>query len=331
MPGGMSFAVIDPNKFVEEILPKHFKSAKFASFTRKLHRWGFVRVDDISGEFYHELFRKNRYDLAQKMSCKGEDDQDQEKQPKASRREPQERDHRHQLQEQQASVARPSGSNNSTTSPHGPAAEETTTPSVPLAAPEAAGAAPSMPQVPTHSPPYHHQYQELPSQQAMISRTASVPASPPTRPRLRSFLTDSNVAIMAEQKRQEEKAAQKKQVLDEMGTGELMALLRERRLQEAATATSTGTGGGGSTSTVAAAAAAADAAVAAVDAAAKAEAEYLMLSSPSIPPFAQLPPLAGVPLPHHHPHHSTTAGTIAAVAPPLPPRTHHIRYYYPPM
>lgn len=75
MPGGRSFAVVNPKKFVEEILPKDFKSAKYASFTRKLHRWGFLRVDDISGEFYHRLFQRNRFDLAEKMSCHKTDEE----------------------------------------------------------------------------------------------------------------------------------------------------------------------------------------------------------------------------------------------------------------
>ena len=88
MPRGLSFAVIDPGKFVEEILPKHFKSAKFSSFTRKLHRWGFIRVDDISGEFYHELFRKNRFDLAEKMSCHYENKVDDEKEEEAKKPKP---------------------------------------------------------------------------------------------------------------------------------------------------------------------------------------------------------------------------------------------------
>lgn len=69
MPGGRSFAVIDPELFVQEILPKHFKAAKFASFTRKLHRWGFSRVDDIGREFFHSFFQRNRFDLAEKISC----------------------------------------------------------------------------------------------------------------------------------------------------------------------------------------------------------------------------------------------------------------------
>lgn len=48
-----------------------FKQAKYSSFTRKLHRWGFMRHfrGDESGAFYHEHFRKGDLDLAEKMVC----------------------------------------------------------------------------------------------------------------------------------------------------------------------------------------------------------------------------------------------------------------------
>lgn len=69
MPGGRSFVVIRPKAFVADILPKHFKSAQFASFTRKLARWGFSRCEDGTGEFYHPQFRRGRIDLAERMTC----------------------------------------------------------------------------------------------------------------------------------------------------------------------------------------------------------------------------------------------------------------------
>eukprot|EP00934_Nitzschia_sp_Nitz4_P003249 Nitzschia sp. Nitz4//scaffold282_size24342//21153//22040//NITZ4_008356-RA/size24342-processed-gene-0.35-mRNA-1//-1//CDS//3329545632//3239//frame0 len=69
MPGGRSFAVFRPKAFVSDILPKHFKSAQFSSFTRKLARWGFTRTEDGTGEFYHPQFRRGRLDLAEQMTC----------------------------------------------------------------------------------------------------------------------------------------------------------------------------------------------------------------------------------------------------------------------
>lgn len=42
-PDGKSFLIVKPKAFVADILPNHFKQAKYSSFTRKLHRWGFQR------------------------------------------------------------------------------------------------------------------------------------------------------------------------------------------------------------------------------------------------------------------------------------------------
>jgi hypothetical protein len=69
MPYGKSFVIIRPTAFVNEILPEYFKSVQYSSFTRKLHRWGFTRQEDGTGEFYHNDFRKGRIDLAEKMTC----------------------------------------------------------------------------------------------------------------------------------------------------------------------------------------------------------------------------------------------------------------------
>ena len=73
-PSGKSFAVLDAKEFTAGILPDHFKSAKFSSFTRKLHRWGFTRHyrGEEAGAFFHKDFQKDRLDLAEKMTCKNE-------------------------------------------------------------------------------------------------------------------------------------------------------------------------------------------------------------------------------------------------------------------
>ena len=71
MPSGESFSIVKPKDFVAGILPDHFKSAKYSSFTRKLHRWGFVRQyrGEEAGAFYHKDFKKDRLDLVEKMTC----------------------------------------------------------------------------------------------------------------------------------------------------------------------------------------------------------------------------------------------------------------------
>ena len=71
MPSGKSFNIIDSKRFTAEILPEYFKSAKYSSFTRKLHRWGFVRHyrGDEAGAFFHKDFQKDRPDLVEEMTC----------------------------------------------------------------------------------------------------------------------------------------------------------------------------------------------------------------------------------------------------------------------
>jgi hypothetical protein len=70
-PSGKSFNIIKPKVFTTDILPSHFKSAKYSSFTRKLHRWGFMRHyrGEEAGAFYHKCFQKGRLDLVEKMTC----------------------------------------------------------------------------------------------------------------------------------------------------------------------------------------------------------------------------------------------------------------------
>lgn len=71
MPSGKSFNILKPKVFVADILPEHFKDAKYSSFTRKLHRWGFMRHyrGEEAGAFYHPSFQKGRLDLVEQMSC----------------------------------------------------------------------------------------------------------------------------------------------------------------------------------------------------------------------------------------------------------------------
>ena len=71
MPSGKSFNILQPKAFVADILPNHFKTAKYSSFTRKLHRWGFLRHyrGEEAGAFYHKDFQRGRLDLVEQMTC----------------------------------------------------------------------------------------------------------------------------------------------------------------------------------------------------------------------------------------------------------------------
>lgn len=75
MPSGKSFSILDSKRFVADVLPGFFKNAKFSSFTRKLHRWGFLRHyrGEESGAYYHENFQKGRLDLVEAMTCHKQD------------------------------------------------------------------------------------------------------------------------------------------------------------------------------------------------------------------------------------------------------------------
>jgi HSF-type DNA-binding len=71
LPSGKSFVIHKPKVFTIQILPGHFKSAKYSSFTRKLHRWGFMRHyrGEEAGAFFHDDFQCGRLDLVEKMTC----------------------------------------------------------------------------------------------------------------------------------------------------------------------------------------------------------------------------------------------------------------------
>jgi hypothetical protein len=75
MPSGKSFSILDSKRFISDVLPGTFKQAKLSSFTRKLHRWGFLRHyrGEESGAYYHENFQKGRLDLVEAMTCNKQD------------------------------------------------------------------------------------------------------------------------------------------------------------------------------------------------------------------------------------------------------------------
>mmetsp|Transcript_5396 Transcript_5396/g.7161 ORF Transcript_5396/g.7161 Transcript_5396/m.7161 type:complete len:280 (-) Transcript_5396:86-925(-) len=72
LPHGKAFAIISPRDFVSQVLPNYFKKAKYSSFTRKLHRWGFQRTQrgEEAGSYYHKLFQRDDEALCMKMSMK---------------------------------------------------------------------------------------------------------------------------------------------------------------------------------------------------------------------------------------------------------------------
>mmetsp|Transcript_7914 Transcript_7914/g.10065 ORF Transcript_7914/g.10065 Transcript_7914/m.10065 type:complete len:529 (+) Transcript_7914:121-1707(+) len=70
-PDGLSFMVKKPDELVEKVLSLHFKEVKYTSFTRKLHRWGFVKIlrgNELS-TYCHKNFRKDDYCQCERMRC----------------------------------------------------------------------------------------------------------------------------------------------------------------------------------------------------------------------------------------------------------------------
>jgi len=68
---GLHFLIISPRQFVSSVLPKYFKQTKFASFTRKLNRWGFRRISSGPnvGAYCNKLFQRDNPSLSLQMRC----------------------------------------------------------------------------------------------------------------------------------------------------------------------------------------------------------------------------------------------------------------------
>ena len=81
LPDGKSFVVVNPELFCNEILAKAFKETKYASFVRKLHRWGFVRLTSGTGTdcFYHPLFQRNKREMVGKIASVPRDTKDKDR------------------------------------------------------------------------------------------------------------------------------------------------------------------------------------------------------------------------------------------------------------
>jgi len=71
LPHGKGFLIYKKKKFATDILPKFFKQSKYTSFTRKLNRWGFIRVTrgPETGAYYHKLFQRGDFLLCMQMCC----------------------------------------------------------------------------------------------------------------------------------------------------------------------------------------------------------------------------------------------------------------------
>ncbi|GAX21022.1 hypothetical protein FisN_1Lh308 [Fistulifera solaris] len=67
---GNAFMIHKKKVFESEILPLYFRGSRFASFTRKLNRWGFSRVSrgPETGSYYHKLFSRDNPELCTQMS-----------------------------------------------------------------------------------------------------------------------------------------------------------------------------------------------------------------------------------------------------------------------
>ena len=72
LPHGRGFMIHRKEEFAANVLPLYFpKESKFASFTRRLSRWGFHRIRGGAdkGVYHHLLFRKGNYELCLQMHC----------------------------------------------------------------------------------------------------------------------------------------------------------------------------------------------------------------------------------------------------------------------
>lgn len=66
-PSGKSFSVLHPKVFEAQVMPIHFDSRSYSSFTRELRSFGFERQSKgpEAGGLFHESFQQGRWDLAE--------------------------------------------------------------------------------------------------------------------------------------------------------------------------------------------------------------------------------------------------------------------------
>eukprot|EP00563_Minutocellus_polymorphus_P012347 CAMPEP_0181064746 /NCGR_PEP_ID=MMETSP1070-20121207/24361_1 /TAXON_ID=265543 /ORGANISM="Minutocellus polymorphus, Strain NH13" /LENGTH=585 /DNA_ID=CAMNT_0023145073 /DNA_START=50 /DNA_END=1807 /DNA_ORIENTATION=+ len=70
-PHGRSFIINSPERFTEFILPHYSRECKFASFIRKLYRWGFRQISKgpDAESFFHKHFRRDKPSLCNIIVC----------------------------------------------------------------------------------------------------------------------------------------------------------------------------------------------------------------------------------------------------------------------
>ena len=68
-PNGLSFQVHNAKKFVEEVLPSHFRQTKYKSFQRQLNFYGFERITSgpLEGSYKHPWFVKGNEGLCKEI------------------------------------------------------------------------------------------------------------------------------------------------------------------------------------------------------------------------------------------------------------------------
>lgn len=71
LPNGRGFSVYNRKKLISEVLPRYFKTKKYASFTRRLNRWGFGCFTKGQGTyvFHHPMFLRDHPELSLYMAC----------------------------------------------------------------------------------------------------------------------------------------------------------------------------------------------------------------------------------------------------------------------
>ena len=61
---GRCFRILDKTAFEKTIMPIFFKSVHYDSIRRQLNIWGFKRVNEVSGGYYHEKFLRGQETLS---------------------------------------------------------------------------------------------------------------------------------------------------------------------------------------------------------------------------------------------------------------------------
>jgi len=69
LPHGRGFTIHDKKRFAAEVLPRHFKVAKFTSFTRRMNRWQFTlqKAAGRQSNYFHPQFIRGDLESCLKM------------------------------------------------------------------------------------------------------------------------------------------------------------------------------------------------------------------------------------------------------------------------